>query len=267
LLQLQGEFQLSACFLLSFLHSYRLNQPLCMKARYPAFSKSATLSALFLCLALTAAGCVPPSVATKADSNPMLSVAHSPDAKSASQKTREMADWVVSSKDNRNMPFAIVDKVNAKVHAYGADGKPYGEAPVLLGLTKGDHTVPGIGNKSISQIAPAERTTPAGRFDAVMGLNQKGKEILWLDYEQALSMHAVIKGTPRERRAQRLASPTPLDNRISYGCINVPVPFFQQVIQSNFSGSGGIVYILPETRQFKPAPNEFVTAQKIDPGR
>jgi hypothetical protein len=64
-----------------------------------------------------------------------------------------------------------------------------------------------------------------------------------------------------------LASPTPLDNRISYGCINVPVPFFQQVIQSNFSGSGGIVYILPETRQFKPAPNEFVTAQKIDPGR
>jgi hypothetical protein len=138
---------------------------------------------------------------------------------------------------------------------------------VLLGLAKGDHSVPGIGNKTISQIRPDERTTPAGRFEAVMGFNHKGKQTLWLDYEQALSMHAVIKGTPLERRAQRLASPTPLDNRISYGCINVPVPFFQEVIQSNFSGNGGIVYVLPETGQFSPAPNELLTAQKIDPDR
>ena len=100
-----------------------------------------------------------------------------------------------------------------------------------------------------------------------MGFNHKGKQTLWLDYEQALSMHAVIKGTPLERRAQRLASPTPLDNRISYGCINVPVPFFHEVIQSNFSGNGGIVYVLPETGQFSPAPNELLTAQKIDPDR
>jgi hypothetical protein len=237
-----------------------------MKARHPPSTNSVTILALCSCIALIA-GCVPPSVATKTDSNPMLSAGHSVDAESASRRTREMADWVVSTRDNGDMPFAIVDKVNAKVHAFGADGKPYGEAPVLLGLAKGDHTVPGIGNKSISQIRPDERTTPAGRFEAVMGINHKGKEILWLDYEQALSMHAVIKGTPRERRAQRLASPTPLDNRISYGCINVPVPFFQEVIQSNFSGNGGVVYVLPETGQFSPAPNEFLTAQKVDPGR
>ena len=237
-----------------------------MKARHPPSTNFVTILALCSCIALIA-GCVPPSVATKTDSNPMLSTGHSVDAESASRRTREMADWVVSTRDNGDMPFAIVDKVNAKVHAFGADGKPYGEAPVLLGLAKGDHTVPGIGNKSISQIRPDERTTPAGRFEAVMGINHKGKEILWLDYEQALSMHAVIKGTPRERRAQRLASPTPLDNRISYGCINVPVPFFQEVIQSNFSGNGGVVYVLPETGQFSPAPNEFLTAQKVDPGR
>jgi hypothetical protein len=165
-----------------------------------------------------------------------------------------MADWVVSSRDNRNKPFAIIDKVNAKVITYGADGKPRGEAPVLLGLAKGDHSVPGIGNKSYSEIKREERTTPAGRFEAVMGKNHKGKEILWLDYEQALSMHAVVKGIPSDRRAERLASPTPLDNRISYGCINVPRPFFKDVIQGNFASSGGVVYILPETAQFSPVP-------------
>jgi hypothetical protein len=87
-----------------------------------------------------------------------------------------------------------------------------------------------------------------------MGKNHKGKEILWLDYEQALSMHAVVKGIPSDRRAERLASPTPLDNRISYGCINVPRPFFKDVIQGNFASSGGVVYILPETAQFSPVP-------------
>ena len=237
-----------------------------MKARHPASSNSVAILALCSCIALTT-GCVPPSVATRADNNPMLKVTNSDDPETALRRTKETADWIVSSKDNRNKPFAIIDKVNAKVHVYGSDGKPYGEAPVLLGLAKGDHSVPGIGNKTISQIRPDERTTPAGRFEAVMGFNHKGKQTLWLDYEQALSMHAVIKGTPLERRAQRLASPTPLDNRISYGCINVPVPFFQEVIQSNFSGNGGIVYVLPETGQFSPAPNELLTAQKIDPDR
>jgi hypothetical protein len=225
-----------------------------MKRPYPASLPPMTGLALCLSIAFFSAGCVPPSVATKQDSNPMLKVANSEDAESASRRTKDMAEWIVSSKDNRNKPFAIVDKVNAKVHVFRADGKSYGEAPVLLGLAKGDHSVPGIGNKTYAQIKPEERTTPAGRFEAIMGKNHKGKEILWLDYEQALSMHAVVKGIPRDRRAQRLASATPLDNRISYGCINVPVPYFKEVIQGNFSGTGGVVYIMPETGQFKAAP-------------
>lgn len=163
--------------------------------------------------------------------------------------SRDMADWVVTSRDNLNKPFAIVDKVNAKVHVFGENGEPYGTAPVLLGLAKGDDSVPGIGNKPLSLISPNERTTPAGRYDTVMGRNTKGKEILWLDYEQALSMHAVVKGVPRDRRAQRLASPTPLDNRISFGCINVPKLFFKDMIKGKFSEKGGIVYILPENEK------------------
>jgi len=74
----------------------------------------------------------------------------------------------------------------------------------------------------------------------------RGEEILWVDYESALSLHRVVAGTPKERRAERLRSETPLDNRISYGCINVPVTFFDRVVSQAFAGTYAIVYILPE---------------------
>ena len=51
-----------------------------------------------------------------------------------------------------------------------------------------------------------------------------------------------------ERRAQRLATATPLDNRISYGCINIPVAFYDKVLHPAFAGTNGIVYVLPETK-------------------
>ena len=61
-------------------------------------------------------------------------------------------------------------------------------------------------------------------------------------------MHPVITGNLKDQRAQRLATPTPLDNRISYGCINVPAAFFAQVVNPVFTGTDGIVYVLPESR-------------------
>jgi hypothetical protein len=36
------------------------------------------------------------------------------------------------------------------------------------------------------------------------------------------------------------------DNRITYGCINVPVKFFEGVVKPAFTGTSGVVYILPE---------------------
>jgi hypothetical protein len=69
-----------------------------------------------------------------------------------------------------------------------------------------------------------------------------------VDYDTALSLHPVVTGQPKERRAERLATPSPLDNRISFGCINVPVKFYENVVSPSFTGTYGIVYILPETR-------------------
>ena len=166
----------------------------------------------------------------------------------ASRDARHVADWVVDSGDNRSLPFAIVDKTDARVYVFDPDGRLLGAAAALLGLALGDDAVPGIGDRALSSIRPGERTTPTGRFVAALDRNLRGKEILWVDYDGAVSMHPVVTTKPEERRLQRLATPTPLDNRISYGCINVPATFFDNVVRPAFAGTNGIVYVLPETR-------------------
>lgn len=178
----------------------------------------------------------------------------------ASSAAGQVKTWVLETADNQGLPFIIVDKVNAQVLAFDRDGRLLGAAPVLLGLAPGDVSPPGIGDSPLSGIAPEDRITPAGRFLASMGENLGGKGILWIDYDAALSLHPVITARASDRRFQRLASATALDNRISYGCINVPVTFFEEVVQPAFNGTVGVVYILPETRSIEdvffaaPAP-------------
>ena len=165
----------------------------------------------------------------------------------ASPEARQMADWVVDSGDNKNMPFVILDKKEAKVYVFHAHGGLRGAAPVLLGITVGDDSFPGVGNKPLSMVKPEEKTTPAGRFLAASDKNVKGSDIVWIDYDSAVSLHAVVKGKPEERRAERLASPLPSERRISFGCVNVPVNFFKTALLPSFKKSDGIVYVLPET--------------------
>jgi hypothetical protein len=165
-----------------------------------------------------------------------------------SRDAQRVADWVVDSGDNRGMIFVIVDKKEAKVFVFDADGRLRGAAPALLGLGVGDDAIPGIGAKELSDVRPEERVTQAGRFVSSLGVNFHGKDILWLDYDSSLSLHRVITTRPQDRRPERLATPTPTDNRISFGCINVPVKFFDNVVSPAFIGTCGIVYVLPEIR-------------------
>ena len=168
-----------------------------------------------------------------------------------SSESQKLADWVVDSLDNNKLPFAIVDKVNARIFVFDAQGQIRGASSVLLGLAVGDHSVPGIGQRKLSSIRPEERTTPAGRFVASLDRDIHGQEVLWVDYDTAVSLHPVVKGAPKERRAERLASASPLDKRISYGCINVPVMFYEKVVSPTFTGTYGVVYVLPEIRSVK----------------
>ncbi len=166
----------------------------------------------------------------------------------ASDEAREMAHWVMHSRDHRGMPFVIVDKRHVRVFVFKPDGTLDGATPALMGSAVGDDSVQGIGEREMSAIEAHERTTPAGRFVSQPGINAFGEDIVWVDYEAAVSMHRVRAKEPRERRLERLASATPEDNRISFGCINLPVAFYEDVLKPALGSRRGVVYVLPETR-------------------
>jgi hypothetical protein len=162
-----------------------------------------------------------------------------------------VADWVLQSEDHQGLPFVVVDKTPARVYVFNRQGRLLGAAAALVGLTRGDEGIPGIGDRPLALIQPLERTTPAGRFTASLAKNVWGQAILWVDYEQGISLHPVRSVDPRERRLERLASPSTKDNRISYGCINVPYAFWTEVVQPQFQSSMGLVYVLPDTKPLK----------------
>ena len=157
----------------------------------------------------------------------------------------ELAGWVVATRDNHGRPFAIIDKGAAQIFVFGADGRLRGAAPGLFGSAIGDHTVAGIADRELRDIPAADRTTPAGRFVGGFGPSIGGGRMLWVDYNSAVSIHPVMTGVPAERRAERLASPSPDDNRITHGCINVSPEFFESVVSPTFE-AGGVFYILPD---------------------
>jgi hypothetical protein len=181
----------------------------------------------------------------------------------ASREAHQIADWIVDSADNRGLPFVVLDKIDAKIFVFDAGGRIQGAAPALLGAARGDDTVPGIGDREYADMPPETRTTPAGRFVAALGLDSHGEDILWVDYDAAVAIHRVITTKPEERRLQRLATPTPLDNRISYGCINVPKRFYEKVVSPAFTGTDGIVYVLPETRPAREVFGSYVVEERL----
>jgi len=168
-------------------------------------------------------------------------------AVSPSGRVQQLAAWILDSHDNGALPFAIIDKSAGKAFVFARDGHSLGAAWVLTGLAPGDDSLPGIGTMPLSAIKPGMRTTPAGRFTAVLGRDLEA-EVLWVDYPDAISMHPVINTTPSERRLERIVSPKASDHRISFGCINVPAKFFSGVVKPTFQDGKGIVYILPDVK-------------------
>jgi hypothetical protein len=163
-------------------------------------------------------------------------------------EARHVADWVVHSRDNKRHAFVIVDKKDARVYVFAPDGKLKDSAPMLLGSARGDDSYPGIGDKPLSAIKPHEKTTPAGRFIAEMGVNANHEDVVWVDYDAAVSMHRIRPNNLKERRLERLASLTVDDNRISFGCINLPVSFYENALSPAVKKQGAVIYVLPETR-------------------
>jgi hypothetical protein len=168
----------------------------------------------------------------------------------ASADSRRVADWVLAAGDNGNLPFVIVDKREAKVYVFDRGGLLLGATFALMGKARGDDSAPGIGTRKLADIRADERTTPAGRFVAFLG-RDFDHDLLWIDYAISLSLHRVITGNRGDHRLARLATSSAMDKRISYGCINVPVKFYEQIVLRTFAGTKGIVYILPEVKRLQ----------------
>jgi hypothetical protein len=197
----------------------------------------------------------------------MASADQLPPGQEVSPTVIELAGWVVATRDTEGYPFAIMDKDAAQILVFGGDGKLRGAAPGLFGSAPGDHSAPGIAGLALREIPGRDRTTPAGRFVGGFGPSIDAGRVLWVDHESAVSMHPTATGVPSERRPERLASPTPEDNRVTHGCINVAPAFYEGVVKPTFE-KGGVFYILPDTQSLAETFPDFVqsraTAQRDD---
>ena len=193
-------------------------------------------------------GALPPASAAQAGAAGRLASAEAAaETRSpSSEAALQMSEWVTASENNGGRPFIVIDKFAAAVFVFDPEGQFLGETPALLGIAMGDESTPGSGERELSEMGPQEKTTPAGRFAAHIGAARGGHRVLWVDYATSVALHPVVTGNRRERRLQRLRSRAPDDNRITFGCINVPARFYADFIQPLFREAGGIVYILPE---------------------
>lgn len=165
-----------------------------------------------------------------------------------SQAAARVLGWIAKTGDNGEYPYIVIDKTAARMFLFDAEGKRIGDAPVLVGVAKGDDSSPGVGAKALSELGPAEKTTPAGRYLAKFGYAAGGKKVLWIDYADSVALHAVVTGNKKEHRVARLESPRADDNRITFGCVNVPTQFYSKAVTPLFKKEGGMVYVLPDTK-------------------
>lgn len=168
-----------------------------------------------------------------------------------SPEVRHIADWALHSRDHKDLPFIIIDKVNATAVAFDARGRLLRKAPALIGMGVGDRYAPGVAEMDMYDLKPSQRITPAGRYYADEGRDLDGQRVLWVHYDSGIAIHKIPAKFTKQRRQERMRSPTPDDNRITYGCINVPPSFYDQVVARHFRSKGGIVYVLPDSTPLK----------------
>ena len=214
--------------------------------------------ALVLALAFASSGVA--RAQDDAPAQPLAAVDQLPQGQKVSDTMIELAGWVVASRDSQGYPFAIMDKAAAQILVFGGDGRLRGAAPALFGSATGDHSAPGIAGLALREIPGRDRTTPAGRFVGGFGPSTDAGRVLWVDYDSAVSIHPVATGVPAERRPERLASPSPDDNRITHGCINVSPDFYEQILRPTFE-RGGVFYILPDTAALAEIFPEFAQSR------
>lgn len=227
---------------------------------YPAIRAGFGALALALAFASPAVAGAQDDAKQEAAAQPESAVDQLPPGQEVSDTMTELAGWVVATRDSEGYPFAVIDKAAAQILVFGGDGKLRGAAPGLFGSAIGDHAAPGIAGLALREIPGRDRTTPAGRFVGGFGPSTDAGRVLWVDYDSSVSMHPTATGVPAEKRPERLASPSPDDNRVTHGCINVSPEFYEQVIRPTFE-RGGVFYILPDKASLAETFPDFVQSR------
>lgn len=178
--------------------------------------------------------------------------------------------------------FIIADKPNGMLYAFHADGSLMAQAPALYGMDVGDKEVG-------DSFKGGKRITPAGTFTLaeVPEPEYTGGKVFMLKETNVpgsgyIAVHAVWLGEPAQQRQRRLDTPSPADNRISYGCINTTNETFLKALLPNSSElTGGPIFVLPdetaktaemfpaktatETQTFTSAPGNVTSAAETRP--
>ena len=92
------------------------------------------------------------------------------------------------------------------------------------------------------------------------GSRWRGNRRLQVVVVLGLAALAVFPLLQQQRRAERLASPSPDDNRVTHGCINVAPEFYEGIMRPTFEG-GGVFYVLPDKASLAETFPEFVQSR------
>lgn len=176
-----------------------------------------------------------------------------------------VAQWASQTNQTKGKPSIIVDKANGVAYVMDANSKLIGASPVVTGLQAGrDSYRPGemAGVKGLDDFTPDKRLTAAGQAEMTPTVNAA-------EVEEGLYRSPVLLGylisderigtntidavhTPFSwDRVTRLDSATADDNFASYGCVNIGIDFFKQVIEPTFitnkklGTTTGTIFILP----------------------
>jgi hypothetical protein len=155
---------------------------------------------------------------------------------------RDMANWPE--------PYILIDKPNATGYVIGADHRIQAKFPVLLGRERGDQ--PNTVNVRVDSPSSPGATTPSGMFRLSRArltekdFSEYNDNIFRLEGPGAggNALHETWRGELHSRE-QALATPTPEDNRVSWGCVNISRAIFETHVKQLPSGT--IVWITPET--------------------
>lgn len=168
---------------------------------------------------------------------------------------QRLANAILDSKKNDNMAFVIADKASATMYVFDENGNLRGSSPVLLGATKGDKNA----KLNISEVGgnPLFKITPSGIFTTKALKDTQYKNEFGYEWavqlvettakdRSSVMIHAVYVHTPSEHRQARLDTKSIEDNRVSWGCLNAPLKFMQDVVKPTFEKENGKVFITPE---------------------